>query len=100
LAIHRASVRAWGKLDIIAGHGIIWIDNANDAWKKVADGVTISIASAVLMVSGLPNGTYDLSWQNTHNGSVSAATQSVSNGTLSLTVTNLQHDVAMIFKWR
>ena len=92
------SVRAWGKVDGTNGRGILWIDNANDTWKHNADGVPIAQVSATLTIGGLPNGTYDVSWYNTTSGAVTTNTQTASNGRLALTVSALQHDVAVKFK--
>jgi hypothetical protein len=92
------SLRAWGQLDALAGDGIVWVDNADDTWRHVADGAAISPAGGVLTLGGLPNGTYALGWYNTLSGSVITTTQTISGGQLALTVTNLPHDVAVRVK--
>jgi hypothetical protein len=92
------SVRAWGKIDVLNGRGILWIDNANDTWQNVANGASIAPTSATLTLGGLPNGTYDVSWYDTTSGAVATNTPTVSNGRLALTVSALQHDVAVKFK--
>lgn len=89
-------VRAWGKVDL-RGRGILWIDNADDTWKAVADGRPGAPASATLTLGGLSNGTYDIQWHNTMNGTVITDTHIISDGRLVLSVSDLQHDVAM--KW-
>ncbi|HTP10346.1 MAG TPA: hypothetical protein VMP08_18965, partial [Anaerolineae bacterium] len=92
------TVRAWGKLDATAGSGLVWIDNANDTWKRVADGLSVTAATASLEISGLPNGTYQVTWFNTSTGTTSIAAYSVSNSKLPLSVSALAHDVAVKFK--
>jgi len=92
------SARAWGKLDATAGRGLVWIDNANDTWQRVANGQSVTPATASLEISGLPNGTYQATWFNTATGTTSATTHSVSNGKLTLSVSALAHDVAVKFR--
>jgi hypothetical protein len=92
------TARAWGKLDATAGRGLLWIDNAADTWRRVADGLSVTPATASLEISGLPNGTYQITWFNTASGVTSATTQTVSNGKLTLSVSALAHDVAVKFR--
>jgi hypothetical protein len=92
------TARAWGKLDAMAGRGIVWIDNANDTWKRVADGLSVTPVTASLEISGLPNGTYQATWFNTASGATSTSTHTVSNGKLTLSVSALAHDVAVKFR--
>lgn len=92
------TARAWGKVDATAGRGMIWIDNANDTWKNVADGQSVTPATASLEISNLPNGTYQITWFNTATGTTTTTTSTVSNGKLTLNVAALAHDVAVKFK--
>jgi hypothetical protein len=92
------TARAWGKLDATAGRGIVWIDNANDTWKRVADGQSVTPATASVEISGLSNGTYQVTWFNTANGTTSTTTHTISNGKLTLSVSALTHDVAVKLK--
>jgi hypothetical protein len=92
------TVRAWGKLDATAGRGILWIDNANDTWERVADGLSVTPATASLEINSLPNGTYQATWFNTATGTTSTTTHTVSNGKLTLSVAALAHDVAVKFR--
>ncbi len=89
------TARAWGKFDVTSGRGILWIDNANDTWKHVADGLSIPPATASVEVSSLPNGTYQATWFNTATGATSTTTSTVTNGKLTLSVSGLAHDVAV-----
>ncbi|CAG0931276.1 hypothetical protein TFLX_02060 [Thermoflexales bacterium] len=92
------AVRAWGKLDASGGRGLLWIDNAQDTWKRVADGQSVTPATAALEISGLANGTYQATWFNTATGTTSTTTHSVANGKLTLNVSALAHDVAVKIK--
>jgi hypothetical protein len=92
------SARAWGKLDATTGRGLIWIDNANDTWQRVADGLSVTPATASLEISSLPNGTYQVTWFNTATGTTSTTTSTVSGGKLTLNISALAHDVAVKFK--
>jgi hypothetical protein len=92
------AARAWGKLDTTGGRGLLWIDNANDTWKRVADGQSVTPATAALEISGLPNGTYQATWFNTTTGTTSTTAHTVSNGKLTLSVSALAHDVAVKFR--
>ncbi len=92
------AARAWGKLDASGGRGLVWIDNANDTWKRVADGQSVTPATASLELSGLPNGTYQATWFNTATGTTSTTTHTISNGKLTLSVSSLAHDVAVKFR--
>jgi len=92
------TARAWGKLDATAGRGVLWIDNAGDTWKRVADGLSVAPAAASLEISGLPNGAYQATWFNTATGATRTTTHTVSNGRLTLSVAALAHDVAVKFR--
>jgi hypothetical protein len=92
------TARAWGKLDTTVGRGLIWIDNANDTWKRVADGLSVTPATASLEISSLPNGTYQVTWFNTATGTTTTTTSTVSGGKLTLSVSALTHDVAVKFR--
>ena len=80
------------------GRGLIWIDNANDTWQRVADGLSVTPATASLEISGLPNGTYQVTWFNTATGTTTITTSTVSGGKLTLNVSALAHDVAVKVK--
>jgi hypothetical protein len=64
----------------------------------VADGQSVTLATASLELSGLPNGTYQATWFNTATGTTSTTTHTVSNGKLTLSVSSLAHDVAVKFR--
>ena len=89
--------RAWGKLSS-AGRGLVWIDNANDTWKNVADGLSVPAATATVTINAVPNGTYQITWFNTATGATSTTTSTVLTGKLTLSVSALAHDVAAQFK--
>jgi hypothetical protein len=92
------AARAWGKLDAVAGRGLIWIDNANDTWQRVANGQSVTPASASVEINGVPNGSYQVTWFNTATGATTTAAQTAANGKLTLSVSALAHDVAVKIK--
>lgn len=87
------TARAWGKVDAAAGRGVLWIDNADDTWKHVADDLSVTPATASLEIGGLPNGAYQATWFDTSTGATSTTTHTVSDGKLTLNVSALAHDV-------
>ncbi len=91
-------LRAWGKFSAAAGRGVIWIDNANDTWQRVANGQAVTAASGTVTINNAPNGTYQVTWFNTATGATTTNTQSVTNGKLALAVSGLAHDVAVKFR--
>ena len=99
LADMAGSLRAWGRLDPIAGKGMLWIDNANHTWWNVVQGSAILAAGARLTVQGLPAGTYSAEWWDTTAGAATRTeTYTVgADGRLSFTVSNLADDVAIKF---
>jgi hypothetical protein len=92
------SARAWGKLDATAGRGLIWIDNANDTWQRVADGLSVTPATAFVVIGNVPNGTYQVTWFNTATGAINLTTSTASSSKLLLNVAALAHDVAVKLK--
>ena len=99
LADRTGSLRAWGRLDPVAGKGMLWIDNANHTWWNVVEGSAILAAGARITVQGLPAGTYSAEWWNTTTGAATRTeTYTVgADGRLSFTVSNLAGDVAVKF---
>ena len=99
LADRKGSLRAWGRLDPVAGKGMLWIDNANHTWWNVVQGSAILVAGARLTVQGLPAGTYAAGWWDTTAGAATRTeTYTVgADGRLSFTVSNLAGDVAVKF---
>ena len=99
LANTTGSLRAWGRLDPVAGKGMLWIDNANHTWWNVVQGNAIPAAGARLTIQGLPAGTYAAEWWDTTSGTVTRSeTYTVgADGRLSFSVSNLASDVAVKF---
>jgi hypothetical protein len=99
LADATGNLRAWGRLDATAGKGMLWIDNANQTWWNVVQGVAIGASGARIMIQGLPQGTYAAEWWDTITGAPTR-TESLavgSDGRLTLTVTGLAGDIAVKF---
>ena len=99
LANTTGSLRAWGRLDPVAGKGMLWIDNAYHTWWNVVQGCAIPAAGARLTIQGLPAGTYSAEWWDTTAGSASRTeTYTVgADGRLTFTVSGLAGDVAVKF---
>ncbi len=99
LADMAGSLRAWGRLDPIAGKGMLWIDNANHTWWNVVRGSAIPLAGVRLTIRGLPAGTYSVEWWDTTAGAATRTeTYTVgADGRLSFTVSHLAGDLAVKF---
>ena len=99
LANTTGSLRAWGRLDPVAGKGMLWIDNASHTWWNVVQGSATPVAGARLTVQGLPAGTYSAEWWDTTAGTASRTeTYTVgADGRLTFTVSGLAGDVAVKF---
>jgi hypothetical protein len=99
LANTTGSLRAWGRLDVTAGRGQLWIDNANHTWWSVVQGNTIPLAAARLTVQGLKEGSYSVEWWDTTAGvAIRTETYTVGvDGRLSFVVSGLEGDVAVKF---
>jgi len=92
-------LRAWGRLDPVAGKGMLWIDNASHTWWNVVQGSAIPATGARLTIQGLPGGTYSAEWWDTTAGTASRSESYVvgADGRLSFTVSDLAGDVAVKF---
>ncbi len=91
------NLRAWGVRDASAGRVLLWIDNANQTWKNVVDGVQIPAAGGTLTLQGVPPGTYTAEWWDTRTGTVigTETFTAGANGQLSFAVGNLASDKAL-----
>ncbi|MHB0998958.1 MAG: hypothetical protein ACYC27_06900 [Armatimonadota bacterium] len=80
--------------------GYLWIQNSQYTWSRVIrDGVNPSANSAVITIPEFSNGTYTVQWYDTNTGSVIKTENiNVSNGVLSLSVSSLTKDTAVIIK--
>jgi uncharacterized repeat protein (TIGR01451 family) len=74
-----------------------WIQNSQYSWSKVVrDGVNPTPASADISIPGFGNGTYTITWYDTQTGQVlKTETESVTSGTLTLSVSSLSKDVGV-----
>ncbi len=78
--------------------GYFYIQNKQNTWSRVIrDGLTPTPATGTISIPGFSNGTYTLNWYNTSTGQISQTeTQNVSNGVLSLSISSLTSDTAVI----
>jgi len=99
LANTTGSLRAWGRLDPVAGKGMLWIDNASHTWWNMAQESAIPAAGARLTIQGLPTGTYSADWWDTTVGSASRTERYAvgTDGRLTFMVSGLAGDVAVKF---
>lgn len=88
-------LRAWGQKDLTNNRAHLWIDNAPYTWKNVVDGVSVPAVSGTVTLTGLKDGSYQVEWWDTSTGAVTR-TEFVdcANGSLVLSVTDLQSDIA------
>ena len=89
-------IRVLGQADLTNRRAHLWIDNVNDTWYNVVEGVAIPSISGTVTVNGLPDGVYSVVWWDTSSGQTTG-TESVtcSGGALTLSVNNLQSDVGV-----
>mgnify|MGYP005837873939 CR=1 FL=1 len=97
LANVTGNLRAWGARDAEGGRAQLWIDNAENTWKKVVDQIALTPASADVIVQGLAPGSYTMEWWDTRAGAVARTENAVvgSDGRLTLRVDALTADVAV-----
>jgi hypothetical protein len=81
-----ADLRVVGQKRGDSAHG--WIDNSTNTWNAAGTAQSGTIGFA------MPAGTYTVEWWNTYTGVISSTESVVSNGTLTLTVSNLTTDTA------
>jgi len=99
VTVTAGTIRAWGTRDTSSGRVLLWIDNANQTWKKVFDGVSIPAASGTLTIQGLTVGNYSASWWDTRTGTITKnETYTVgTDGKLTFPVNELNADIAVKF---
>lgn len=78
----------------------LWVQNAQYSWSRVIRaGINPSAVSADITIPGFTNGTYEVRWYNTDTGmEVKSETETVSAGTLTLSVSSLSEDLGVIIK--
>jgi uncharacterized repeat protein (TIGR01451 family) len=81
-----------------ANSGYFWIQNSQNTWSRVVrEGVNPTPVSATLTVPGFEEGVYTLSWYDTYTGLLTREeSQTVTDGTLSMSVASLATDTALI----
>lgn len=97
-SVSHNSLRAWGQKDTLNGRAHLWIDNKDHTWKNVVDGEPVAPLTGTVTLSGLPAGSYRVSWFDTYSGSVSGVETIIADttGHLALSLpTPLATDVAV-----
>lgn len=81
-----------------ATKGYFWIQNKDNTWAKVIrDGVNPSAVTGTISIPGFTDGVYSLSWYDTNTGQVvRTETRSTTAGALTLSVSSLTTDTAVI----
>lgn len=105
IAIDQTSgvLRAWGTQDQITDRTLLWVDNANHTWARMASGMQTPTASGTLSLPGFaPGTTYQVEWWDpyatTSSGRPVVTTTFATaraDGTLLLSVDGLARDVAL-----
>jgi hypothetical protein len=97
VATSSGSLRAYGVKDRLKGNSLVWIDNAKETWKRVFDAVLIQPASGTVTFATIPAGAYRIEWWDTGSGTISSTESRTvgSDGHISVTITNLNHDIAL-----
>ncbi len=90
-----ARLRVVGQKDVLNGKAHLWIDNSTHTWKNVVDGVAIGPVTGTVTISGMPTGTYAVTWYNTYSGTTTGGTVSASSGVITLNVSVLATDTAV-----
>jgi hypothetical protein len=95
-------VRAWGVQGGPFGRTLLWIDNAEDTWSNVVNGVPLAPASATLTIPGFePGAGHAVQWWDPYAGSGTQPIvrtefkQARGDGTIVLSVQDLERDVAL-----
>ncbi len=100
--ISSPALRVWGQKDLLHGQAHLWVQNAQNTWKNVADGVTIAPVSASIALPGFrPNAQYTVeSWNTYEPDAAKQITQhseivAQADGVVVLAVENLASDIAL-----
>jgi hypothetical protein len=99
-------IRILGQKDLSNNRAFLWIDNRQDTWRHVVDGVNIPPVSGDIQISGFdPNIDLSVQWWNTCSGqppsncSVGITRTTVIRtdnlGTLTLNIQDLPNDIAI-----
>jgi hypothetical protein len=91
-------LRVFGQKDLQAGSAYLWIDNRQDTWKATVDGKKIAaLSGSVSIPLQRANASYRITWYDTATGQPSSNDTRSANaaGTLDLSISNLQTDIAL-----
>ena len=91
------ALRAWGAMDAVAGRAVVWVDNADDTWRRHVEGEYIGTVRGTLTLQGLPADAYRVEFWDTVEGVLSGAGRPTvgADGLLALEVSRLRSDFAV-----
>lgn len=96
--VSNGQVRVLGQKDTVNGKAHLWVDNRTHTWNNVVSNPSAVVPqTGNITFSGMPPGTYTISWYDTYAGSISRTEAKTvdSSGIVSLDVANLGTDVAI-----
>jgi hypothetical protein len=85
-------LRAWGM--VTDNRVLLWIDNRQHTWKRVADQEPVRPVSGTIDIPNL-EGQWLIQWWDTASGLVTAQSTVDASGTLEIPISNLAEDVAV-----
>jgi hypothetical protein len=95
-------LRVWGQKDLIHGQAHLWIQNRQQTWRNVADGVSLPPISGTVTISDFePGKSYTIQWWDTFQTDPVQQilrTETIvagNDGSLVISVANLSTDVAV-----
>lgn len=96
------NVRVWGQKDLLHGQAHVWIQNQQNTWKNVAEGMVIPPVSATITLPGFrPNAPYRLeSWNPyepdaTKQITLHSEVVAQADGAIPIAIENLTSDIAV-----
>jgi hypothetical protein len=95
--VSNTRLRVLGQRDLAARQAYLWIDNRQNTWRTVVDGAKpLAVSGTVQIQLQQPNAIYVVTWYDTHTGAATRTENLTANGSgsVTLTVSNLQTDVA------
>lgn len=92
-----AKLRAFGQKNLNSNKAYLWVQNADNTWKKAAQGASPAAQSGNITITLKPNTSYSVQWWNTYTGQITKQETlgSNSSGVLTLQISNLTTDLAI-----
>jgi len=93
-----SNLRVWGQKNVATGNAHFWVQNKNHTWKNVVDSILIPAESADIVISGFNSSLTSITLEewDTYTGTVKTTQTNypVSNGSITITTSNLTSDIA------